>query len=318
MKVLINATACHSGGALSILNQYCQYLSYNDEYILLSPINPDCDHPNMRWIKTSTTGVMTTLFSVLFSWFYAKLYSCEKLVSFSNVGTFLPLKCKVTYFHNILICSSASLKHSMLRIYIKLFRSYQGVFVVQTPYVRSELDKVIEGKAKIRVCWPGVSIPKKIRSLHSYELELFKGIVVFVPIIDISLNHKNFSKVSQLAKINPEVKFLVTSYCGEENIEKNIHYIGSKNRDDYFCYLSNSDFSLVTSLEETLCLPIFESTLVGTRCVVLEQDYLDGLIYNDGVLTFKDEDDLKFDEICSSYIDSASYRAYISKGYWDF
>ncbi|WP_253645229.1 glycosyltransferase [Vibrio sp. Y42_MX_L11] len=326
MRIFINATAAKHGGALTILNSFLKSkgTDSSNNFVVMSPNKPLKKYENITWIKKETSGFSTLFFALCTSWFYCKLYKCDKIISFSNVNTLLPLGSKVTYFHNALIFSGQEVKYFILRNIIKYFGKKSCKYIVQTSYVEKTFKDEFGSGYKIEVRWPGVSaeVVQGKAKIDFNIKEYDEKIKVLVPITDISLTHKNFDLVLSIAEllIENDIAFFVTA-DSDLKID-NINFIGAQSRAAYLALLDIVDATLITSTFETLCLPIFESLVKNKPVYVYSAPYLEGLFNDFGVIfgltEFNNKDALKSKLNCFSKIDiNDKEKKYISAN-WDF
>ncbi|EKF9985223.1 glycosyltransferase [Vibrio cholerae] len=300
-KIFVNASAAKSGGAAAILNKFvaAKENENNVKYIIASPIKPMRLGENHIWVEKSTSLFGTIFYAMFGSWFDSKKYNCQSIISFSNINSILPSQ-KITYFHNMLILTSNSIKWTVIRNLMKLTLR-NNKFIVQTPYVKKQFHYLYGQQCNVKVKWPGVDILESSNvNINDLLISLDDSVFnILVPIPDIDLEHKNFSLVLKLAKrcLGYPIQFLVTTEnkVSQNDVIENVRYIGKKNRCDYQALLDFIDATIVTSTLETVGLPIFESLAHKKYCFVFKQDYLEGIteLFGDlgGLLTFSDEEE---------------------------
>ncbi|EKY4202498.1 hypothetical protein WKW66_12110 [Vibrio alginolyticus] len=276
-RVLVNATAAREGGAKTILDEYAKH---NDceNLVVLSPYRPK--GRNLKWVKYETTGIMTIIFSAFFVLYFAKKFNCNKIVSFSNVNTPFFWGDKVTYFHNLLILKSNSIKYCLIRWSIRISRFSQGKFVFQSSDVKEIFESNIFRLKNSAVHWPGISEdifeikPKPEKMAIKFDRKL-----VLVPIMDLNNKNKNFEfLLSFLSEFKgDDVDFLITSEFPADpsfKLNERIKFLGKLGRKEYIENLLLSDAVLVLSEHETVGLPIFESIYLNKPAFVLKRDYI--------------------------------------------
>lgn len=281
-NIVVNASAAREGGALSILNMYIESKvhSKDERYIVLSPIRPTTLPQNAIWIKKETFGLNTLLFSLFFVWYYCLKYSTSRIVSFSNVNVCFRVQEKVTYFHQALIFTNDEFKFKVYRFVIKYLFQSDCEIIAQSPYVRNLYLRRFGVNRNVRVCWPGIS-RKFIKSTNA-KCKISKIKNIFVPIVDVNNKNKNFSLAYDLISSSfcDDVIFKVTTESLGDRFDllPNIICLGYLETEDYLNVLSSCDAVLITSLVETVCLPIFEAVSLGKIALVYEQDYIKDII----------------------------------------
>lgn len=325
-NIFINATAAREGGALTILEMFCKSKKDSkDFFYIYSPIEPTVMPINSCWVKKETSGIGTLFFSLLFSWFFCLKHECVKLISFSNLNSLLPIANKVTYFHNLLILNSPSIKYKIIRFALRYLNQRDVHYIFQTPYVRDLFSKSLAIDVKSNVCWPGI--------LNDIKCDLFDGLPisfsnyskrVVVPITNLQDSNKNFDYVLKLAIINPNVLFVVTAPTpvDERYFLDNLYYIGYLSRPRFISLLEASDGVLITSKCETVCLPIFEALIVNRPAFVLDSDYIHGLKdmfgHIDGMYSFHESHDFVKVLLKSELTSKCFFNPIYSSGNWDF
>lgn len=291
--VFVNASAAKSGGALTILNLFCRSKNYDEHnfYYVASPIKPIILPKNCKWLRVSTSGLFSALFSLLLCNFYYFLYGCNKLVSFSNINSILPIKNRVTYFHNILICDSKLFKYKLIRFALKYLNQRECKYIFQTRYVRDRFDDALICDVRYMIAWPGLNkellscMPQDsiMTKLSSSEISCHSKTFI-VPIVNINDAHKNFNLllniVEEVSKRGLDITFNVTANhpVNEEKLfNKHISFIGELTHRDFIEKISISDGVLICSSKETLCLPIFEAVCKKKPAIVLNAEYISGL-----------------------------------------
>ena len=322
-KILINASAAKTGGALTILESYLNSdLNSDFTYYLLSPYEPKVTKTNIVWIKKETNGISTMLFTLFFSYYYYFRLGCTRCISFNNFNFIFSSKGKVTYFHNLLILNSLGFRYKLIRFILKFLNQNESLYIFQTSYVKELFKNNINDASISIVCWPGISMSYvnkglKIGQSH-YNLKLV------VPIADIRLQHKNFKLIMDLAKNIQNVLLIVPDNKpnGLDFIPGNITFIGKKDRDELLSLISISDGVLISSIYETLCLPIFESIYLGKQSFVYEQPYLNAIISDigniDNLHKFCNLNDLNIKLALKCKVLSNKTKDIISVGNWEF
>ncbi|MFM4728060.1 hypothetical protein ACEUDQ_13705 [Aeromonas caviae] len=277
--ILINASSAREGGALSIINSYLESKENDGEnYILLSPFF-SMDIENVKWVEVSKSGLSALLFSTVFIFYYYLKFRCKKIVSFSNVNCIIPFIEKVTYFHNNLILTENSFKYQLLRFVIGFLNVRDNKFIFQSPVVKNDFIMLFGDDVFCDICWPGVSCETNTEASYSLARNNYNIKNLVCPIIDISIAHKNFPLVLELAAKNLSVNFFVPSNAPKDIVfTSNVIFCGALKKNDFLKLVCNSDAVLITSKNETVCLPIFESLFYGRPAFVYNMGYIKGIL----------------------------------------
>lgn len=327
-RILVNASASREGGARTILEKFCASIQdHNKFYVILSPIQPKIMPPNSKWVKVETFGLMTLLFSLIFSWFYYFRYQCKTIISFTNINTVLPARNRITYFHNLLICTDDNIKYKILRCVLKVQLKFKITIIFQTEYVYSLFRCNVSDVSNYSIKWPGLNLDIlkfKDFNVDDYLKEKYNidGDCILVPITNISNKNKNFDLVKEIAKENTNINFIVLDNNYDICLE-NVFFIGYQAQEEIYKIIRMSNGVLISSYFETICLPIFESLTLNRPAFVLDRDYISSLEsqFNglNGLLKFSDVNDLclKFEDI-KKYSKHDFFDNKLMKGQWDF
>ena len=321
MNVLINASGARIGGAITILNSYLSSIDPNvNMYYLLSPNRPENLKPNIRHIKISTRSIFTPIFAIFFSIIFYIFFRCEKLISFSNVNTIYPIKCKVTYFHQLLILTSKTNKYKLLYFAILLSGFRNNTIIVQTSYVKLLYCRQFGEEINVLVKWPSINMPIYANAnVNANANEVTSYLVL--PITDIDSCHKNFHTALKYEQDFQSLNLKVI-VCADNtmNLESDVFvFCGNLNINDFHYLLMNSIGVVTFSTEETINLPIFESLLFDKFAFVLSAPYVTGLVsdfpYLDNLLVFESQE--KFTLLYKNRVYIPFCKNSILEGDWD-
>lgn len=320
MKVFVNATGAKYGGALTILNMYCKSKSkcLKNEYIIASPIRPECVGGNITWLKVGGSSFFTFVYTLLLSSLHASVLNCKVLVSFNNHNAIFFLGARVNYFHNFLIIVDKSFKYKLIRFVINHLNHRSTLFIFQTEYVLASFKSTFFSDVNNKVCWPGVSLIK-LGDFNKKNEFLRKSILV--PITDVRMKHKNFSHVIELAINNPDYDISVTAeQINEYEYPLNIKFVSNLSKSDFEKLLNEVHLVFVCSTFETLALPIFEALLTNTHVLVFRRDYITHIIkqfdIEEGITTYDEVKSINLNAIC---VNKFVYnKEKIIKSNWNF
>jgi hypothetical protein len=272
-KILVNAASCKLGGARQIAEQFVRQNSDKYQLIVLAPRELNLELPSSQRINFETKGIGTLFFSLFGIIYYVMKFKPHSIISFSNINIFLPLVKRYTYFHNIKILTNSALKYKIFRLVINLFLLKKNTFIFQTSYVDTKFREFYP-TIHSQISWPGVSSPPQFCS--SFKKISSKGYKAIIPYAYVNLPQKNFdffqkfdwSKIKNLSEI-----LVVTNSM----LSAPFNNVGSQSREGMNKLYESCDLLLVSSLEETVCLPIFEFACTGKPVLVLNAGYTCGL-----------------------------------------
>jgi len=270
--ILVNATSCKIGGAKQIAEKFLNDFEQPEELIVLGPKSLSVPATAHRHIAIETAGITTMLFSTLFIAYFVLKYRVHTLFSFANINLILPLCQRVTYFHQLKILTTNNIRFRAFRFITRNFLVKSNRYVFQTSYVKSEFEAVF-GHCKYEICWPGVSRPPAYCVAPNKVPN-----VAFIPYAYTSLPQKNF----QLFAMNDwsqtalsQIVMPATDFEGE--LSEKFESTGLLTRSEMNNWYLQADILMVASIEETVCLPIFEFAATGKPVLVLNAQYIQGI-----------------------------------------
>jgi len=209
------------------------------------------------------------LFSIIFvGWFVIK-FKARIVFSFSNINLIIPLCQRVTYFHQLKILTAKNIRFKTFRFIIRRFLIPSNIFIFQTSYVKKNFIHTF-GKCKSEVCWPGVHLPPK--SLPILNKEKLSAIIPYAYIDLPQKNFQFFSKINWKHFTKLDRVFIPSEIHHNENSV--FEFIGNLSREQMNELYLKGDLLFVSSLEETVCLPIFEFASTGKPVLVLAAPYI--------------------------------------------
>ena len=277
-KIIINASAAKYGGAKTIIDSFIDWVGDSDrqtQFILLAPNKPDDLPTNVQFCKKETSGLSTLLFSCIGIFWYCLKYRATHCISFNNVNLVLPICKRITYFHQAKVFTEKSLRFRLIALAIHLLKG--STIVVQSPLIQQRFIEKFSKHYKFLVKWPGIKAELKPQLPVSINANEQNEIVVLWPVTDPSVSQKNldwFYQNNEWLVIN-RIKLLVTSK--QELDLPNSIALGQISRSQLFDLYQRVDAVLIVSVEETLCLPIFEAASLGAKVMVLNMPYIQAI-----------------------------------------
>ncbi|MFT4809543.1 MAG: hypothetical protein ACI9LX_002893 [Paraglaciecola sp.] len=277
-KIIINASAAKYGGAKTIIESFIGWIGDCDDqtqFILMAPQKPEPLPTNVHFVRKETSGISTLLFSCLGIFWFCLKYRVSHCISFNNVNLVLPICRRITYFHQAKVFTEKSLRFRLIALAIHLLK--ESTIVVQSPLIQQRFAEKFSKHYKLLVKWPGVKpevaphLPVQIDSNKQNEL------VVLWPVTDPNVSQKNLDWFYQHNDwlVANRIKLLVTS---EQKLDlPNAVALGQISRAQLFDLYQRVDAVLIVSIEETLCLPIFEAASLGAKVIVLNMPYIQAI-----------------------------------------
>ncbi len=268
MKILINATSVHTGGSLVILQKFVNDHKSDDLIIFTkSLINIK---PHHKIVRISTINLFTHFFSLFIFPIFTFIYKPSVTISFSNSG---PIFChgrSYIYLHSANVLFRVNLKYKIL-YFLFWISSLNSIVLVQTEYMRMQLLKLKFRNAYLS--WPGIDIQsiKSSSERISYDV-LFSSSNIADP-------NKNYTDLVELSHKLPTLKFGVPSLRVNKCIDRpNINYFGPMDHNSFLESIQQTKLIMVSSNEESLCLPIYESLLLDVPVLVKGSPYVYSMI----------------------------------------
>jgi len=277
-KIIINASAAKYGGAKTIIESFISWIGdYDDQtqFILMAPQKPEALPANVHFVKKETSGISTLLFSCLGIFWFCLKYRVSHCISFNNVNLLLPICRRITYFHQAKVFTEKSLRFKLIALAIHLLKG--STIVVQSPLIQQRFAEQFSKYYKFLVKWPGIKpevAPQLPVQIDSNEQNEF---VVLWPVTDPNVSQKNLDWFYPHKGwlVANRIKLLVTS---EQKLDlPNTVALGQISRSQLFDLYQRVDAVLIVSIEETLCLPIFEAASLGVKVMVLNMPYIEAI-----------------------------------------
>jgi len=277
-KIIINASAAKYGGAKTIIDSFIDWLGGSDrqtQFILLAPNKPDDLPDNVEFYKKETSGISTLLFSCIGIFWFCLKYRATHCISFNNVNLVLPICLRITYFHQAKVFTEKSLRFRLIALAIHLLKG--STIVVQSPLIQQRFIEKFSKHYKFLVKWPGIKSEFSSQLPVSINANEQSEIVVLWPVTDPNVSQKNLDWFYQNNEwlVANRIKLLVTS---EQKLDlPNAIALGQISRSQLFDLYQRVDAVLIVSIEETLCLPIFEAASLGAKVIVLNMPYIQSI-----------------------------------------
>jgi len=279
-KIIINASAAKYGGAKTIIESFIDWIGdcdHQTQFILLAPQKPDALPSNVHFLKKETSGISTLLFSCIGIFWFCLKYQATHCISFNNVNLVLPICKRITYFHQAKVFTEKSLRFRLIALAIHLLKG--ATIVVQSPLIQQRFTEKFSKYYQFLVKWPGIKpelTPQLPVPVNTNEQNEF---VVLWPVTDPSVSQKNLDWFYQNKGwlVDNRITLLVTS---EQKLDlPNSIALGHISRSQLFDLYQRVDAVLIVSVEETLCLPIFEAASLGAKVMVLNMPYIQAIKY---------------------------------------
>lgn len=318
MKIAIVDVAAESGGALSVLMDFLDYLlsiddDTNEYYIFVSKT---IDIKNNRFHVIQKPEIKKSWFRRL-KWElidakkeFAK-YKIDTIISLQNTGFFFRGFKQIVYFHNVLLLENKQ-KYSLLNkeerkfaVYTRLIAPYTirsmklaNTIICQTHTVKDKLQVFLPNINKT-VINPNVHIGDEYLNTVIFPIKGFiypTSAVPFKKIEDIVECVKQHSGWF----VDNNLQVLITLSGSENEYSKSIFnagkdipvikFIGYQPRINILEYYKN--YALINNSElESFPLPFKEAELIGTPIVSSSYDYVREILYrNEASFIFKSGD----------------------------
>ncbi|KLU15994.1 MULTISPECIES: glycosyltransferase [Xenorhabdus] len=355
-KILVNATALSTGGALTILKQFLEGTKFSSrEFICYVPDDIDFDdYKNVQLIKVKKMGWLKRILwdsyilpktikhqSILFS----------DIISLQNTSINVKER-QIIYLHQSIPFSNINFlnRHSFsFKFFLyKIFYSYfifryvkkETIFVVQTNWMALALQKNNKVKLNnIHVMRPDFILPKKRRLLckEDDQSDCFRLLYPATP-----MTYKNHLVILKALAILPieNFKFQVTFNKGKYlkfdklvsqlGLSGKVEYLGYVDYESLINYYALSDVVLFPSYLETFGMPLLEAASLGKKIICSDLPYAREVLVNyNGVsfAIFDNENDwcrkilneysLKINDVCSPILNIPKEKTSSWKNFFD-
>lgn len=301
--IFVNATACTSGGVLSILNQFTEnILKYNDGnvYYIFSTVEQSIDNRNIIFIKDIKGKKY--LDRLLWDLIRMKRWSKKNnvkpdlIVSLQNTGVRFNNVHQIVYVHQSLPYSKESnwsvikkderklwAYKNLYKLWIDFTVKKNAYVVVQTHWMREALIDRGYLKEKIVISKPNVD-HIEIDRINPVK-ERFQ--YLFYPAADYKYkNHiilinavKNIVEKQDILKGKYKIVFtlaqdsIVYKYVVEYGLEDYFEFVGVLSYEKVLSYYKGCQAVLFPSYIETFGLPLIESSIFGKKILVSDCKY---------------------------------------------
>lgn len=303
-KIIVNATALSSGGALTILRQFIAYAALTDKkYIVFSPVGVVLNnHDNIIYIEVNTKSWLKRIWWDSYGLkHYIKQHNieCDSCISLQN--TSMNIDCEqLIYVHQSLpftaikyAFSKETVKYFLYKIFYKffifLFSTKTTRFVVQTEWMKAALmhNGVIE--RNVSVFTPDIKLPDEhvAKATGQKEISTTEQVSFFYPASSLFYkNHLLILDALALLKtreLNKKALFSVTLAVGDypkfdEKVQQlglntNIAYLGVMPYEQVIENYIKADAVLFPSYIETFGLPLAEAGVLGKKIICADLPY---------------------------------------------
>ncbi len=299
MNILVFDVAAEHGGALTILNEFYNYVKNNPTpnvkwtFIISTPCFESSEHVNVKnypWVKKSW------FHRLYFDYFVApKLvteYKADKVFSLQNICVPRVNKPQIIYVHQPLPFTQYRFK----LFQNPLFWVYQNIIgkliinsmkkaykvIVQTNWMRCSCSKFAEiSKDKFIVCSPSINLQvcrtysdtNKNRRVFFYPAAAtqYKNHMIILHACKI-LKGKNidFQIIFTIKSDENKLTKMLKSYC--DTYDLNVQFIGKLEKTQLVDLYSSSTL-IFPSYIETFGLPLLEAKLCGSIILASDLDY---------------------------------------------
>ena len=308
MKIAIVDVAAESGGALSVLKDFLNYISSLDadtnEYFVFVSMKIDIVKSNIHYIVDP--GIKKSWFSRLKWERFAAVKEFKKLgidviISLQNTAFFSKSIRQLVYFHNVLLLEKPnkySLRNKAERKYAVYTRAiapytmrslkYANMIVCQTNTVKNEINSFLPG-AQIKAVYPNVNVDERFLDTFEGSVRGFVYPTASLPFKKIETVVKSVEKHKEWFVEN-KIEFLITIDGNENEYAAQIKrlseglqpikLIGYQKREDIF-RLYRDHALLVNSELESYPIPFREAQLIGAPIVAADYPYAQEILGND-------------------------------------
>lgn len=316
-KIVVNASALRSGGALSILQQFVkevpddghEYLIFVDESVKL-----EYTQDNIQIVPVNVIS-----FRKRFAW---DAFGLKKWLKEHNIFPLLSISLQNTNFRLDTSCPNYIYYHQPLPIYMNnwnllrkeerilwiykhIYPFFVNMFIRSNTEIFVQLEFIKKGfahryhfsKDSIHVVFPSVEIP-----LSQTELNIdLDGNTVKIFYPAAALVYKNhqvlFEALAQIdSRLNSKVILYLTNSANEFEIKqayKNVQivFLGKINHEEVIWLFNHVDALVFPSYIETLGLPLIEAASFGLPVIASDLPYAREVLHGYEGVTFVDYND---------------------------
>jgi glycosyltransferase involved in cell wall biosynthesis len=303
-KIIVNATALSTGGALTILRQFIAYAALTDKkYLIFAPIGVLLDaHANIDYVEVDTKSWMKRIWWDSFGLkHYIKQHNIEPELCISLQNTSVNVGCQqLIYLHQPLpfttvkyLFNKETIKYFLYKWFYKffifLFVTKCTRFVVQTQWMKAALAQCGVAESNISVFTPDIKLPDGYQNKSSEQTQRLttEQITFFYPAS--SLFYKNHLLILDALvllntrQLDKTVQFAVTLTFGDYSVfdkkvqqlglSDNVVYLGVMSYEQVIEHYISADAVLFPSYIETFGLPLAEAGVLGKKIICADLPY---------------------------------------------
>lgn len=319
--IFVNATACTSGGVLTILNQFIENIKVYDRkniYYIFSTKNIDINLDNVNIItnikgKKYLDRIKWDLFGINI-WAKENNIKPELVISLQNTGVRIRNINQIIYLHQPLPFATEfnwnflKSDERLLWIYKNIYRWWisltvkkDSTIIVQTKWMKEALVKRGYNVDKILISKPDINNIQ----VENIEIKKYDSKILFYPAADYKYkNHMiiikavkhildtygsdkyNFKIIFTLSKESKIYKYVV-----KNGLESYFEFIDSVSYETVLSYYKSCQAILFPSYIETFGLPLIEGSKFGKKILVADCNYSKEILSNYSLAEFLDYDD---------------------------
>lgn len=300
---IVNATALHSGGALSILHQFLTHVREEEiYYIFIHPsLNITLEKKNVYFIKKEVNSIIKRIFWDSWGlklWLKKHHIKAKALLSLQNTSLAgskaLP---KIIYLHQGL--SLHQQKWSFFKrqerrlafykyvypLFIFLHADKKTKFVVQTQWMKKALCTYFNQKdEQVCVIKPDI-VRRDINNITTLELP-FQYTLFYPATSALFKNHEELiyalheikKKDASLSiglylTINQEENKSLAELIKKLELQNNVLFLGALSYEHVLMYYKSCSTVVFPSYIESFGLPLVEAAMFGKPLVAIDEDY---------------------------------------------
>lgn len=301
-KVIINATAARTSGALTILKDFVSYCTDSDScknlcFYLFTTVDDFDSYDNFKIYKLHSMNWKQRI-----EWDNAGLHKyCKKeslspdlIISLQNTCSNYPNVPQLVYYHQSLplipyAWNPLKKEERILYLYAHFYGYFvnkyneNAQYVVQLPYIKKlflkKFPNILETNIHvIRPNEPQINVDSFVETEHPYRFIYpatplaYKNHKCIIEAFRLLLNQGYLDSSVQLILTVPK-KSKIADFVRDCNLEENIKCMGPIPYEDLLVLYRNSDVLLFPSKIETYGMPLVEASKFGLRIIASDLPY---------------------------------------------
>lgn len=323
--IFVNATACTSGGVLTILKQFIENIKKNDKqnlYYIFSTNEIESKSENIKIItnikgKKHLDRIKWDIYGIR-KWAINNNIKPSVIISLQNTGVFFPKIPQIIYIHQPLPFTKESywsvfkkderklwFYKNLYKMWIKGTVKKNHNIIVQTEWMKKALIEEQYDEKRITISAPSVSFInvgeiEKIKTENSTKYLFYpasdykyKNHIIIIRALS-RLKEEDIESIKDIKVVFTLPKeSVIYEQAKSYGVTENINFIGSISYEEVLRWYRSCHAVLFPSYVETFGLPLIEAMMFGKKLLVSKCNYSEEIVSDYNLATYVNHWDIK-------------------------